>query len=125
MCSDQVIKNREFARLKITESLAAMVGNSNANFANSIQNVVNGLNTGEKKWSQKVEKYSSIFIDIDLMKNNEIESYDVLTIRDILRCSDQNKLSYINDLMANFEFLLRDATIEGTRNGEEGNLTKE
>ena len=42
-----------------------------------------------------------------------------------MRQSDSNKLSNINDLMSNFEFLLRDATIEGTRNGEEGNLTKE
>ena len=48
-----------------------------------------------------------------------------MTVRDILRQSDSNKLSNINDLMSNFEFLLRDATIEGTRNGEEGNLTKE
>jgi hypothetical protein len=51
MCSDQVIKNREFARLKITESLSAMIGKSNANFENSIQNIMNGLNSGDKKWT--------------------------------------------------------------------------
>ena len=75
MCSDQVIKNREFARLKITESLSAMIGKSNANFENSIQNIVNGLNSGDKKWAQKVEKFSSIFIDLDLLKNNQNDGF--------------------------------------------------
>ena len=75
MCSDQVIKNREFARLKITESLSAMIGKSNANFENSIQNIVNGLNSGDKKWAKKVEKFSSIFIDLDLLKNNQNDGF--------------------------------------------------
>ena len=75
MCSDQVIKNREFARLKITESLSAMIGKSNANFENSIQNIVNALNTGDKKWAQKVGKFSSIFIVLDLLKNNQNDGF--------------------------------------------------
>ena len=106
-----------------------MIGHSNYNFKNACAQIVQGLNSGEKKWSQKLEKYGSIIYDLELLKNNEIDCFDVITIRDILRSSDEKthkKLSYINDLMSNYEFLLRDATIEGTRtSGEEENITKE
>lgn len=98
-----------------------MIANSNDNFQNVCAQIVHGLNINDPKWNNKIEKYSSIIYDVKLVKNETI--FDVITIRDILSVSE-NKLSYINDLMSNHEFLLRDATLNRP-SGEEENLTKE
>ena len=81
MCTDQVIKSREFARLKITESLSSLIASkfdnqfSNEKVLDSIcHQLLAGLNSKQpdinKKWRNKVDKFSSVIFDIELLKND-------------------------------------------------------
>jgi hypothetical protein len=72
-CSDQIIKNREFARLKISETLIEMIltkFDNESNFKKMCHFITQGLSKNDIKWIKKIEKYDSMVYDIDMLNND-------------------------------------------------------
>lgn len=125
LCNDHTVKSRDFARVQITEGLIPAIvlrldnpcqaRNGSSNFEGEVSYIVQGLNSSDQavsaKRAKKVDAYTSQFIPIEMLKNDEATQrvFSGLSVVDIFG-SYTAEQSTVALLMARYSILLRDST---------------